>query len=209
MRALLALILCFATTGCLKEPPLVPSIPGQQTIMMDAQEVEVCRVQEAAFDHFELHAPFWVDSVEWLKAVGGGQWQLLGTDTVLHLPTSQGVGSVQCLIHYQGDTIIRSAQFYTCYRFVIVPTAFERWVYPSGWKPVINTGGIGQELEFLHWQVRSLDGTLLFETERPDEDWDGGDDGQWIGTGTFLYHIRVKFFGEEELLYTGMFVMLG
>jgi hypothetical protein len=49
--------------------------------MMDAQEVEVCRVQEAAFDHFELHAPFWVDSVEWLKAVGGGQWQLLGTDT--------------------------------------------------------------------------------------------------------------------------------
>jgi len=42
-----------------------------------------------------------------------------------------------------------------------------------------------------------------------DEAWDGGDDGQWIGTGTFLYHIRVRFSGEDELVYTGMFVMLG
>jgi hypothetical protein len=28
-------------------------------------------------------------------------------------------------------------------------------------------------------------------------------------TGTFLYHIRVKFSDTDELVYSGMFVMLG
>ncbi|MCF8255920.1 MAG: hypothetical protein K9J06_00075 [Flavobacteriales bacterium] len=210
MRLLLVTMFCFAMTGCLKEPPSVPSIPGQQTILLDAEVVEVCQALENEFDNYELQAPFWVDSVEWSRPVGGGEWEPLGTDTALHLPTSQGVGSVRCLIHWQGDTIIRTAHFYTCYRFVMVPTAFDRWYsYSTGWKPVINPGLLGPELEFLHWQVRSLDGTLLFETHSLEDGWNGRDDGQWIGTGTFLYHIRVKFAGEDELVFTGMFVMLG
>jgi hypothetical protein len=211
MRLLVVTMLCFGMTGCLKEPPVMPSIPGQQTILLDAEYVEVCQALENEFDHYELHAPFWADSVEWSIAVGGGEWEPLGSDTLLSLPVSQGVGSVRCLIHLQGDTVIRTAQFFTCYRFIIVPTAFDRWQSwnVNGWKPVINSGFPGPELESLHWQVRSLDGTLLFETYRTDEAWNGGDDGQWIGTGTFLYHIRVKFAGEDELVYTGMFVMLG
>jgi len=137
-------------------------------------------------------------------------WEQLGTDTLLLLPVAQGAGAVQCLIHWQGDTIVRTAYFYECYRLLMVPTAFDRW-NPNlrGWKPVINPGFSGPGLDFLHWQVRSLDGTLLFETQSLEEAWDGGDDGQWIGTGTFLYHIRVRFAGEEELVFTGMFVKLG
>lgn len=208
MRTLPAALLCLTMTGCLKEHLPVPAIAGQQTVVLEGGDVEVCQTLTNEFDHYELHAPFWADSVEWSRFIGGGTWEQLGTDTLLLLPVSQGAGSIQCLIHWQGDTIVRTAHFYTCYRFILVPTAFDRWYsYPVGWKPVINPGH--QELEFLHWQVRSLDGTLLFETNSTDEAWDGRDDGQWIGTGTFLYHIRVKFADTEELVYTGMFVMLG
>lgn len=197
-------------TGCLKEQPPIPAVAGQQTIVLEGGDVEVCQTLTNEFDHYELHAPFWADSVEWSRFISGGVWEQLGTDTLLLLPVAQGVGTVQCLIHWQGDTIVHMAEFYTCYRFILVPTAFDRWYsYRTEWKPVIASGYPGSELEYIHWQVRSLDGTLLFETHSREEGWDGGDDGQWIGTGTFLYHIRVKFSDTEELVYTGMFVMLG
>lgn len=201
-------LLCFAMTGCLKEPPVVPSIPGQQIIELDGEDVEVCQALEDEFDHYELHAPFWADSVEWSQHVGLGAWTQLGTDTMLLLPVAQGIGSVQCLLHWEGDTIIRTTQFFTCHRFVIIPTAFDRWYLEEDWRPIIS-GYPEDDLNYVRWEVRSLDGTILFETDRPEEGWNGRYNGQWIGTGTFLYNIRVFFNGEDVLHYTGMFVMLG
>jgi hypothetical protein len=195
-------------SGCLKENPPVPAVSGQQVVFLEDGDVEVCRAVGDEFSHHQLHAPTWADSVEWSRLVSGGVWEQLGTDTLLLLPVSEGVGSVHCLAHVQGDTIMRHAMFYFCSRFILIPTAFS----PSGsgvndhWFPVVNAGASGS-LELLEWQVRSLDGVLLFEASGTDSKWDGDFNGHRV-LGNLLYHIRIKFTREDEQVFTGVFISL-
>lgn len=195
-------------SGCLKENPLLPAVSGQQEVFLEDGDAEVCRATGGAFSHYMLHAPTWADSVEWSRPIVGGTWEQLGTDTLLLLPVSVEVVWVRCLAHVQGDTVMRHALFYFCQRFILIPTAFS----PSGsgvndhWFPVVNAGASGS-LELLEWQVRSLDGVLLFEASGTDSKWDGDFNGHRV-LGNLLYHIRIKFTGEDEQVFTGVFISL-
>lgn len=205
---LAVVVLAVLLSGCLRENPPVPAIVDQQDVYLEDGDAEVCRAMGDEFSHYELYAPIWADSVEWSRPIEGGIWEQLGTDTLLLLPVPEGVGAVQCLAHVQGDTIMRHAMFYFCYRFIIIPTAFtpNRDALNDHWYPVVNVGVSGS-LELLEWQVRSLDGVLLFEASGTDAKWDGDFNGHRV-KGNLLYHIRVKFTGEDEQVLTGTFISL-
>jgi len=214
MKKLLMPLLCMALLlGCQKEQQSSSPLPGQQIVDVEPGEIEVCRRQTNAFDHYELHAPAWADSIEWKRYVGNSVWVSLGTDTLLLLPVAEGVGSIECFIYQNGESQRGIVEFVDCYLMVLVPSAFT----PGGdglndcWRPVIHSYGEGS-IASVSWQVRALDGTLVFDSQYMgnywEVCWDGSYNDEHAKSGTYLYHIRISFEGEEDQVFTGMFILL-
>ncbi|MGB0917152.1 MAG: gliding motility-associated C-terminal domain-containing protein [Flavobacteriales bacterium] len=212
MRRFLLFILIPILSGCFKDEPKLPQYYAKQEIDVTVDSV-ICFSGQEDFDNFIITCSTPFDSVHWYS---GFQNQIfLGNVQPLALPNHPfGWEVIKCFGFTDSDTTSFLLQLNYCTRNLYIPTGFT----PNGldgindtWFPLYYTtnDGLAYQPTSIHWEVRTLDGTRVFEADNDQPGWDGTYNNFRLPYGVYLYYIELNITGEDPIEYTGSFEMLG
>ena len=211
MKRYLVFLLIPILSGCFEDEPKLPQYYAKQEIDVAVDSV-ICYSGQEDFDYFILtfSAPF--DSVHWYLNYYNPTF--LGRDDTLILPSNPfGYEVVRCLGFVGSDTTEFQLWVNYCARYMYIPIAFSpnQDGMNDSWSPLYYStdDGINYQPYSIHWEIRTLDGITIFETDQIQDRWDGTHNGLSLPNGVYLYYIELTISGEYPVEYTGWIEMLG
>ncbi|MFT4545445.1 MAG: gliding motility-associated-like protein [Bacteroidia bacterium] len=198
-------------SGCFKDNPEIPQYYAKQEIDVAVDSV-ICYSAQEDFDYFILTCSETFDSIHWYN---GYQNQVfLGSGQPFNLPNNPiGWEAIKCFGFSNSDTTAFLLQLNYCARYIYIPTAFTPLNdgINDTWYPIFYSTDYDHVLQpySLYWEIRTLDGNKVFETDDLQHGWDGGYNGYLLPHGMYLYYIELIISGEDPIEYTGSLEMLG
>lgn len=197
--------------GCFKDEPKLPQYYAKQEIDVATDSI-ICFSGHEDFDHFNLICSQPFDSLHWFANYSYALF--LGSGQPLELPNAPyGYEAIKCLGFINGDTTELYVRLAYCARYMYIPVAFSPDYngINDSWFPVYYTtnDGINFQPYTIHWEIRTLDGIKIFETDDREGKWDGTYNDHPMPTGSYLYYIELKIEGEDPVEYTGWIELLG
>ncbi len=199
------LILIPILTGCFKDEPKLPQYYATQEIDV-AVDSFICYSSQEDFDHFLLSCSEPFDSVHWyynfLNPV------FLGSGQPLELPNDPyNFYTIKCLGFSGLDTTEFVLELSYCGRYIYIPVAFtpDQNGVNNFWSPTINMTDYGPNAipYTVHWEIRTVDGGLIFQSDNAADSWDGSYNGSQMPAGIYFYYIDLVVEGEQRVEYTG------
>lgn len=211
MKRLTPLFLALVFSGCFEDEPKLPQYYGKQEIDIAVDSV-ICYSGQEVFDHFTITSSISFDSIHWYLNYYNPVF-LSSADT-LNLPNNPfGYEVVRCFGFNGLDTTEFQLQVNYCARHIYIPISFT----PNGdgindsWFPVYYTtdDGLNFQPYTIHWEIRTLEGTKVFEANHIAERWDGRYNDLRMPPGSYLYYIELQIEGEDPVEYTGWIGLIG
>lgn len=211
MKRYLLFLLIPVLNGCFKDEPKLPQYYAKQEIDVAVDSV-ICYSGSEDFDHFILTCSTPFDSVHWYTGftnqvfLGSGQ-----PFNILNDPFGWDV--IKCVGFSNASTDTLVLRKFYCGGHIYIPVAFtpDYDGINDSWFPIYYTTTDGETYKpyTIHWEIRTLDGTKVFETDNIQDKWDGRYNGYQLPHGAYLYYIELSISGEEPVEYTGWLEMLG
>ncbi len=210
MKRFLLFLLIPILSGCFEDEPKLPQFYAKQEIDVAVDSV-ICYSGQENFDHFTLTCSDPFDSVHWYN---GYQNQVfLGSEQSLILPNDPFSWEViTCMGFSNTDTTVFILRLYYCGGHMYIPVAFSpnNDRLNDSWFPVYYTTTDGEIYRpySIHWEIRTLDGIKVFETDDAQERWDGTYNDYSLPNGAYLYYIELTISGKDPVVYTGWLEMM-
>jgi gliding motility-associated-like protein len=211
MKRYLLFLLIPVLCGCFEDEPQLPQYYAKQEIDVAVDSV-ICYSQQEDFDSFILTCSEPFDSVHWYRGYFNPEFLESGQPfEIQNVP--HGLGGIKCLGFNGSDTTVYDLQLYYCARYMYIPVAFSpnEDAMNDSWFPVYYYTYADTLFKpfSIHWEIRTLDGTKIFETDDVRGRWDGTFNDHLMPRGSYLYYIELKISGENLVEYTGWLEMLG
>lgn len=220
MKRYLLFLLIPVLTGCFEVEPKLPQYFAKQEIDVAVDSV-ICFSGQEGFSHFILTCSTPFDSVHWFKSwydnLQGFQLEYLGNDSIIEYSVFPHVASsffdIICYGITGTDTTVYNLDLNYCGRNIYIPVAFSpnQDGVNDHWFPVYYFTHADQQLKpfYIHWEIRTLDGIKVFETDETQAKWDGTYKGHRMPSGSYLYYIELTISGEDPVEYSGWLELLG
>ncbi|MBP9152825.1 MAG: gliding motility-associated C-terminal domain-containing protein [Flavobacteriales bacterium] len=205
MKHFLLFLLIPILSGCFEDEPKLPQFYAKQEIDVAVDSV-ICYSNQEDFDYFILTCSVPFDSVHWYLNYYNPTF--LGSKDTLILPNNPfGYEVIRCFGFNGIDTTEFQLRVVYCPRYMYIPIAFS----PNDdglndkWYPVYYTTDYAALYQpySIHWEIRTLEGIKVFETDDAEKRWDGTYNDHNLPNGAYLYYIELTISGEDPVVYTG------
>lgn len=209
MRKRLAILLLPFLAGCFEDEPQLPQYYSKQYIDVAVDSV-ICYSFYEDFDHFILTCSLPYDSIHWFNLYDENEF--LGSNDTLFIPNHPFGYAVSYTLF--GNTDVPYGELYLnyCARYIYIPTSFT----PNNdgindkWSPNVYTFNYPDGIDYtIHWELRTLDGVKVFQSDNTWDQWDGTYNGHRMPVGSYLYYIELDIEGEDPVVYTGWLELFG
>ena len=202
------LLLIPLLSGCFKNESPLPQVYAKQQIDISIDSL-ICASGYEEFDSFLVVCSEPYADITWFQFVG--QWEEISFSDTLYLANNPFSA-----YYIKADIGIETHQvdIVYCANQLYIPETFT----PDGdgtndvWYPVYyNTWNNINSSYTIHWEIRTLDGQIVFHSNEPGHignGWDGGFNGYNMPSGTYLYYIEISIDDESPLEYTGAFDLI-